>query len=107
VVTSTDPIIATPVSESTLALQTILIIMVWTMVPQPRMELLPNQQQAYLEEQQAQACAWLIDVGWVVAQHHDKHAGEQVALDAQMTELYRSKATLGIEQVTTINYTKA
>jgi hypothetical protein len=42
-VTPTDPIIVTSVPESTLALQTISTVVVQTVVPQPGMELLPNQ----------------------------------------------------------------
>jgi hypothetical protein len=53
VVTSTYPIIATPVPESTPALQTTPTVVVQTAAPQPGMELLPDQQQAYQEEQQA------------------------------------------------------
>jgi hypothetical protein len=34
------------------------MVTVRTAVPQPGMELLPNQQQAYQEEQQAWVCAW-------------------------------------------------
>jgi hypothetical protein len=43
VVTSTNPITATPAAENTLALQTIPMIMVRTVAPQPGMELLPIQ----------------------------------------------------------------
>jgi hypothetical protein len=53
VVTPTDPIAATPAPENTPALQTILMVTVQTVVPQLGMEFLPNQQQAYQEEQQA------------------------------------------------------
>jgi hypothetical protein len=51
VVTATDPIITTPDSENTPALQTILTVIVRMTVPQPGMELLPDQQQAYKEGQ--------------------------------------------------------
>jgi hypothetical protein len=81
VVTPADPITATPAPENTPALQTILTVTVRTMVPQLGMELLPDQQQAYQEEQQAQACAWQIDAERWAAQLHDKLAIEQVALD--------------------------
>jgi hypothetical protein len=53
VVTPTYPIISTPVPESNLVVQTIPTVMVWTVEPRPGMELLPDQQQAYQEEQQA------------------------------------------------------
>jgi hypothetical protein len=53
VVASMDPIIAMPAIENTTTLQTISIVSVQTTIPQPRMELLPDQQQAYQEEQQA------------------------------------------------------
>jgi hypothetical protein len=46
VVTLTDPITSTQALENTLAFQTILAVMVWTALPQPGMELLPDQQQA-------------------------------------------------------------
>jgi hypothetical protein len=42
-VTSMDPIVTTPVPESTLVLQPIPTVVVQTVVPQPGMELLPNQ----------------------------------------------------------------
>jgi hypothetical protein len=61
------------------------------------MELLLIQQQAYHEEQQAWICAWQIDVELQVAQRQDELTNEQAALDAQLTELQRCKATLGIE----------
>jgi hypothetical protein len=41
-----------------------------------------------------------------VAQHHDVHAGEQEALDSQLTELHQCKVTLGTERATTIEFTK-
>jgi hypothetical protein len=47
----TVPITTTPVPENTPTLLTILTVMVWTVAPQLGMELLPNQQQAYQEEQ--------------------------------------------------------
>jgi hypothetical protein len=57
VVTPTDPITTMPTLDGTLALQTILTVMVQTAVPHPGMELLPVQQQAYQKEQQVRACA--------------------------------------------------
>jgi hypothetical protein len=42
-----DPIIATPVPKSTLALQTILTVIGLMAAPQTGMEPLPDQQQAY------------------------------------------------------------
>jgi hypothetical protein len=42
-----------------------------------------------------------------VAQHHDELIGEQAALDAQLIELHRHKATLGMERDTTFDFTKA
>jgi hypothetical protein len=53
VVTLMDPIIAALVPESTPTLQTIPTVTVQTAEPQPGMEHLPDQQQAYQEEQQA------------------------------------------------------
>jgi hypothetical protein len=53
VVTSTDPIIDAHVPEGTPIVQTIPTVTVRTTVPQSGMELLPDQQQAYQEEQQA------------------------------------------------------
>jgi hypothetical protein len=41
------------------------------------------------------------------AQHHDELAGEQGALDTQMTELHQCKAMLGMERAAAIGYTKA
>jgi hypothetical protein len=52
-VTPTDPNTVMLALENTPALQTILTIMVRMAVPQPGMELLLDQQQAYQEEQQA------------------------------------------------------
>jgi hypothetical protein len=57
VVTSTDPIIATLVPESTPTLQTIPMVTVWMAAPKLGMKPLPDQQQAYQEEQQAGAHA--------------------------------------------------
>jgi hypothetical protein len=42
-----------------------------------------------------------------VAQRHDELAGEQAALNAQLTELHRHKAALGMEWATSIDFTKA
>jgi hypothetical protein len=106
VVTSTDPIIATLAPENTLDLKTIPTVTVRMKVPWPGMELLPDQQQTYQEEQQAQTRAQQIDVEWWAAQCHDDLASEQVALDAQMTELHGCKAKLETEQGTTIDYAK-
>jgi hypothetical protein len=39
--------------------------------------------------------------------HHDELAGEQAALDAEMTELHQCKPALGTERGTAIDYTKA
>jgi hypothetical protein len=44
------PITTTPVPESTPMLLTVPMVTVWTAVPQPGMDLLPNQQQANQEE---------------------------------------------------------
>jgi hypothetical protein len=71
------------------------------------MEPLPGQQQAYQEEQQVRARARQIDVKRWAAQHHDELIGKQASLDAQMTELHRLKAALGMERAATIDYTKA
>jgi hypothetical protein len=71
------------------------------------MELFPDQQQAYEEEQQAQAHAWRIDTKRWVAQCHHEFASEQVVLDAQMTELHQRKAVMEMEWATTIDFTKA
>jgi hypothetical protein len=79
--TPTDPITATPAPENTPSLQTILTVTVWTMVPQLGMELLPDQQQAYQEEQHVRAYAWQINAERWAAQLHDKLAIEQAALD--------------------------
>jgi hypothetical protein len=46
-VTLTDLVIITPAPESTTAHQTIMAVMVQMAVPQPGMELLLDQQQAY------------------------------------------------------------
>jgi hypothetical protein len=82
VVTSTVPITTTPALENTLALQTILMLTVRTAAPQPRMELLLVQQQAYQEEQQPWVHTQQINAELRAAQHHDKLAGEHPALDA-------------------------
>jgi hypothetical protein len=71
------------------------------------MEFLLDQQQAYLEEQQAWARAWQIDATLQIVQHHDELTSEQAVLDAQQTEVHRHKATLGTERATTIDFTKA
>jgi hypothetical protein len=107
VVTPTVPNTTTPASENTPTLQTIPTVTVWTATPQPRMELLPIQHQAYQEEQQARVRTQQIDVELRVAQRHDKLVDEQAALDAQLTELHQRKAALGTERAITIDFTKA
>jgi hypothetical protein len=102
--TSTDPIITTPAPENTPILETILMTTVLMELPQPGMEPLPDQQQAYQEEQQVRAHAWQINAEWWAVQHHDELTGERPALDAQMIELHRCKAALGIERTATINH---
>jgi hypothetical protein len=52
------------------------------------MELLPNQQQACQEEQQAWICARQIDARQQAAQHHDELVGVQATFDAQLTKLH-------------------
>jgi hypothetical protein len=71
------------------------------------MELLPIQQQAYQEEQQAWVNARQIDTELWTTQHHDKLAGKQAALDTQLTELHQCKAELGMERAITDDFTKA
>jgi hypothetical protein len=53
-VTLSVPITTTSALESTPTLLTIPTVTVWTAVPQPGMELLYDQQQAYQEEERAQ-----------------------------------------------------
>jgi hypothetical protein len=60
----------------------------YTVAPQPGMELLPNQQQAYHEVQQARARTRQINAEREATQHHDKLAGLHAALNAQMIELH-------------------
>jgi hypothetical protein len=48
-----------------------------------------------------------IDVELQAAQCQDELAGEQAALDAQLTELHRCKATLLMKCAATIDFTKA
>jgi hypothetical protein len=71
------------------------------------MELLPDQQQANQEEQQAWIRAQQINAELWAAQCHDKFTTERVALNAQLTKLHRRKATHGTEWATTIYFTKA
>jgi hypothetical protein len=89
------------------ALQTIPTVTVRTMAPQPGMKLLPTQQQTYQEEQQAWDRAQQISTKMWAAQHQDEHVGQHVALNPQLTELYRCKATLGMKRAATIDFTKA
>jgi hypothetical protein len=79
----------------------------WTAAPQPGTELLPIQQQSYPEEEQARVHTRQIDTKLWAAQHHDELAGDQEALDAQLTKLHRHKAALGTERAATIDFTKA
>jgi hypothetical protein len=106
-VTPTVPITTTMALESILTLHSIPTITVWTAAPQPGMELLPVQQQAYQEEQQERTHTRQINSELWVAQHHDKLIGEQLALNAQLTGLHRCNATMGIEQAATIDFVKA
>jgi hypothetical protein len=74
VVTTTDPIIDEEVPEGTLTIETIPTVMVWMAAPQPSMELLPDQQQAYQEQQQVQAHARQIDAKrWATKYHNECH----------------------------------
>jgi hypothetical protein len=107
VVSPTIPITTTPAPKNTLTFQTIPTVTVQTVAPQPGMELLPIQQQAYQKEQQAWVHARQIDIELWSAQHQDELASEHATLDTQLTELHRRKATLGMERATTIDFTKA
>jgi hypothetical protein len=101
VVTLTLPIITTQ------ALLTIPTVKVQKATPQPGMEVLPDQQQAYQEEQQAQLHAQQIDAELQAAQCHDELIGKSAFLNAQLTELHRCKAVLRTERAATIDFTKA
>jgi hypothetical protein len=101
VVTLTLPIITTQ------ALLTIPTVKVQKATPQPGMEVLPDQQQAYQEEQQAQLHAQQIDAELQAAQCHDELTGKSAFLNAQLTELHRCKAVLRTERAATIDFTKA
>jgi hypothetical protein len=54
-----------------------------------------------------QICDRHIDVELRAAQRHDELTSERVALDTQLTELHRLKATLEMEWATSIDFTKA
>jgi hypothetical protein len=60
-VTLTVPIATTPPLEGTLVSLSILTVPLQTVTPQPCTRLLPEQQQAYQEEQQSQAHTWQVD----------------------------------------------
>jgi hypothetical protein len=83
VATPRAPITTTLAPESTPVLLTIPTVMVQTAAPQPDMELLPNQQQAYQEEEEQ---AWIharqVDAELPAAQCHDELTSEQAAIDA-------------------------
>jgi hypothetical protein len=82
VATRSVPITTTLVLDSTLALLTVPTVMMWAAVPQLGMELLPDQQQAYQEEQRAQFHPRLVDTELWATQCHDELTGEKAALDA-------------------------
>jgi hypothetical protein len=71
------------------------------------MELIPDQQQAYQEEQQVRICTWLINTELRVTQRQDELDVERVALDTQLSELHQCKAVLRMKHATTIDFTKA
>jgi hypothetical protein len=85
------------------------MVTVWTTAPQPQlgMELLPDQQQAYQEEQQVRVHVWQIDVEPQATQRQDELTGERANPHAQLTKLHRRKAALGTERAATINLIKA
>jgi hypothetical protein len=58
-------------------------------------------------EEQARTHDWQINAKLQVAQHHDEFAGEQAAIDAQLTELLRRRTSLGTERAATIEFPKA
>jgi hypothetical protein len=71
------------------------------------MELLPDQQQAYQEEQQVRVHAWQIDAEPQATQRQDELTGERATPHAQLPKLHRRKAALGTERAATINLIKA
>jgi hypothetical protein len=107
VVTPIVSITTTPSSENTPALSTILTVLLWTAAPQPRTRLLPKQQQAYQEEQQARIRARQINAERRAAQWQDELAGERASIDAQLIELHHRKSMLETERATKIDVTKA
>jgi hypothetical protein len=66
-----------------------------TTAPQLGMELRPDQQQAYQEEQQAWIHSQQINIKLWAAQCQDELTGERAALYAQLTDLDISKAARG------------
>jgi hypothetical protein len=97
VVTLTVPITTTLALKNTLALQTIPTITVRTVAPQTGMEILPIQQQAYQEDQQAWICTRWIGTDLRATQCQHELTGEQTTLNAQLTDLQRRKAALGMD----------
>jgi hypothetical protein len=82
VATPRAPITTTLAPESTPVLLTIPTVTVQTAAPQPDMELLPNQQQAYQEEEQAWIHARQVDAELPAAQCHGELTSEQATIDA-------------------------
>jgi hypothetical protein len=107
VVTPTIPIATTPSPEDTPTLLTIPMASLWTAAPQPGTGLLPEQQQAYHDEQQARACTQQVDVECRTAQHQGELVGKWAAIEAQLTELHHRKFVLKTKQAVTVDLTKA
>jgi hypothetical protein len=107
VVTLSVAITTTPAPESTPVLLTVLSVTVQTAMPQPGMELHPDQQQAYQEEQWAWIHARYVDIELRATQRHNKLIGKHVAFDTQLTKLHQCKDELEEEWAATINLTKA
>jgi hypothetical protein len=107
VVTLIVPITTTPPSEGTPAPLTIPTVSLRTTVSQPNTGLLPEQQQAYEEEQQARACARQADAERRAKQRQGELTDERTAIEAQLAELHHRKSTLEIEQTITVDLTNA
>jgi hypothetical protein len=81
-VTPTVPFTITPSSWGAMMPLTIPTVPLWTTTPQPDIGLLPEQQQAYQEEQQAQVHDRQVDAERRAVQWRGELTGERAAIEA-------------------------
>jgi hypothetical protein len=83
------------------------MVLLRTAISQPDIGLLPNQQKAYQEEQQARDRTWQVDAERGAMQLRGELAGERATIEAQLAELHHCKSALKTERCVTVDLTNA